>query len=127
MGRMGRGRGMGRRGMGRGMVTTLPILFLDRGFYLMNFCPNREGLLKSIKKDGNVYLIYKHCGYSKPLNQQSSSYSTTRVIEESKHRTIGVIEEKEELKERAREKAKEASQERISDLMNLLKMENKNE
>ncbi|MHC1637446.1 MAG: hypothetical protein ACXQTU_04680 [Candidatus Nezhaarchaeales archaeon] len=89
----------------------------------MDFCPNCEGLLKPVKKNGKTYLMCKRCGFSKPLNQQSSSYSATRVIEESKHRTIGVVEEKEELKERAREEAREVSQERVRDLMDLLNRE----
>ncbi len=90
----------------------------------MDFCPKCEGLLKPVRKDGRMYLVCKRCGFSKPLDQQSSStYSATRVIEESKHRTIGVVEEKEELLERVREEAKEVSQERVRDLMDLLNRE----
>ncbi|RLF12374.1 MAG: hypothetical protein DRJ68_00530 [Thermoprotei archaeon] len=89
----------------------------------MDFCPKCEGLLKPVRKDGKVYLVCKRCGYTKPLSSSSSGYSATRVIEESKHRTIGVVEEKEELKEKVREEVKEVSQERVRDLMDLLNRE----
>ncbi|MDI9619884.1 MAG: hypothetical protein QFX33_03640 [Candidatus Nezhaarchaeota archaeon] len=89
----------------------------------MDFCPKCEILLKPVKRDGKTYLTCKRCGFSKLLNAQSARYSTTRIIEKSKHRTIGVVEEKEELKEKAREEVKEVSQERVRELMDLLNQE----
>ncbi|MCS7140074.1 MAG: hypothetical protein N3F04_03875 [Candidatus Nezhaarchaeota archaeon] len=89
----------------------------------MDFCPNCGALLKPMKKNGKAHLTCRRCSFSKVLDQSSTGYFVKQVIGGSKHRTIGVIEEKEELKERVREEVREVSQERIKDLMDLLDRE----
>ncbi|MEM0232848.1 MAG: hypothetical protein QXD66_00550 [Candidatus Nezhaarchaeales archaeon] len=93
------------------------------GFRVLEFCEKCGGLMRPIKKDGESYLVCKRCNFSKPLSSKVSSYSSKRVIEETKHGRIGIIEDKAELRRKLREEEKELEEERRRELMDLLNRE----
>jgi DNA-directed RNA polymerase subunit M len=97
------------------------------GFQVLEFCEKCGGLLRPVKKDGENYLICKRCGFSKPLNRQASTYSSKKVIEETKHGRIGVVKDRTELRRRLREEEKELEEERRRELMDLLNREGQEE
>lgn len=79
--------------------------------------------MRPSKKDGEIYLVCKRCNFSKPLSGQASSYSSKKVIEETKHGKIGIIEDRAELRRKLREEEKELEEERRRELMDLLNRE----
>ncbi|MEM4576135.1 MAG: hypothetical protein QW701_01590 [Candidatus Nezhaarchaeales archaeon] len=86
----------------------------------MHFCEKCGSLLRPCRKDGENYLVCKRCGFSKPLSGEAAAYSSKRVIEETKHSKIGVIEDRAELRRKLREEEKELNEERRRELMDLL-------
>jgi DNA-directed RNA polymerase subunit M len=89
----------------------------------LEFCEKCGGLLRPIKKDGKNYLVCKRCDFSKPLDRRASTYSSKRVIEETRHGKIGVVEDRTELRRKLREEEKELEEERRRELMDLLSRE----
>jgi len=89
----------------------------------LEFCEKCGGLLRPVRKGGESHLVCKRCGFSKPLDRQASTYSSKKVIEETRHSKIGVIEDRTELRRRLREEERELEEERRRELMDLLSRE----
>lgn len=89
----------------------------------MHFCEKCGSLLRPCRKNGENYLVCKRCGYSKPLGSEATAYSSKKVIEETKHSKIGVVEDRAELRRKLREEEKELDEERRRELMDLLNRE----